>query len=131
MTEKYFDVHDSEGRVRTVLANDGDHAVDQYFVSLESWLCHTLKICACFGKPKRLDREIVARPIKVVDHDTGQVVRTLLYPELKNQGWPEDNLEKKWPTMLDAIQKKITHQEYQDLFLGNFTDSDEPKDDND
>ncbi len=87
---KYFQVHHEKDGVIFVLAKDGDDAIEAFYNSIESCIGHTLGICGCNGPSKPMDRSKIIRPLKVVDCSTGQVVKILLYPELKNQGWPED-----------------------------------------
>lgn len=84
---KYFDVHLNDGRIFPVLANDGESAVDAYYESLHSMIGHLHKLCECFGPKKPIDKSKVPLPLKVVDSQTKQVVRTLLYPERKDWGW--------------------------------------------
>ncbi len=86
---KYFEVHDNHKRTRTVLAKDGASAIDAWYESINSCIGHIIGTCGCFGPVRPLDwSKFKSRPLKVIDCETGQVVRTLLYPNLEGQGWP-------------------------------------------
>jgi hypothetical protein len=62
---KQFIVWHEKGGYIHVFARDKEDAIDQFYEAIRSMICHTLKICSCFGEEKPLDRSKVIRPIRV------------------------------------------------------------------
>lgn len=62
--KQFFVWHEKGGYVH-VFARDSEDAVEKYYESIESVIGHYMKICACFGEPKHLDRSKVIKPTRV------------------------------------------------------------------
>ena len=71
-----FKVYVDNGSVHTLLAENADDAVEEYYKSVASMIGHHLKICGCFGPKKLIDRSKLSAPNKIEELSGKDVIKT-------------------------------------------------------